>query len=185
MQRRTKLFIALGAVGLLGLSAADMAFADRGRGHHGYHNGYHGDHARRGHHGKMRHRIRAFTERYDTNRDGRVMQEEIDANRTEWVREFDANNDGQLSLEEFQNLWLRARFERMVREFQRFDRNGDAQVTLEEYREPLSDLVERLDRNDDGALSRDDRSRRGMKERRGGGDEQNQAEPQDGETQEQ
>lgn len=105
MQRRTKLFIAVGAAGILGLSAADVAFADRGRGHHGY-RGHHGQH------GMMNQRIRMFMERYDANNDGRVTQEEIDANRSQRHSEFDANNDGQLSLEEFQALWLRARSSR-------------------------------------------------------------------------
>jgi hypothetical protein len=176
MQRRTKLFIALGAAGILGLSAAaDVAFAERGRGHHGYRG--------HGHQGMMTQRIRIFMERYDANNDGRITQEEIDANRSQWHGEFDANDDGQLSLQEFQALWLRARFEQMVREFQRFDRNGDAQVTLEEYQGPLTDLVERLDRNGDAALSRDDRSRRGMKRRDGGSDsEQDQSGSGDGQS---
>lgn len=179
MQRRTKLFIALGAAGILGLSAAaGVAFADRGHGDHGY----------RGHgnQGMPTQRIRMFMERYDANNDGRITQEEIDANRSQWHGEFDANKDGRLSLQEFQALWLRARFEQMVREFQRFDRNGDAQVTLDEYRGPLTDLVERLDRNDDGALSRDDRSRRGMKRRGGDNDgEQNQSGSGDGQSEQQ
>lgn len=158
MQRRTKLLLALGAAGLVGFGvAADLALADR-RGHHAWHSA---------HHGWSSERLRSFFERYDLNKDGSVTQEEIDQNRAQWLQEFDANGDGQLSLVEFQALWLRARFEHMVREFQRFDRNGDGQVTLEEYRRPLSDIVERLDRTGDGAVTRDDvQRRRGVDARR-------------------
>jgi Ca2+-binding EF-hand superfamily protein len=98
-------------------------------------------------------------ERYDANNDRKVTQEEIDTNRKAWHKEFDANGDGKLSLDEFKQLWLKARARRIVREFQRFDRDGDASITQSEYLEPLADLVERRDRNGDGALSREDRRR--------------------------
>lgn len=151
MQRRTKLLLALGAAGLLGFTiAANVAVADR-RGHNGWHTA---------HHGWSGERLRGFFERYDLNNDGSITQEEIDQNRAQWLQEFDTNGDGQLSIEEFQALWLRARSEQMVREFQRFDRNGDGQVTLEEYQRPLSDVVQRLDRTGDGAVTRDDLQRR-------------------------
>ncbi|MGE4247683.1 MAG: EF-hand domain-containing protein, partial [Parvibaculaceae bacterium] len=110
-----------------------------------------------GHHGMGMHRVRAFMERYDTNKDGKVTQDEINANRADWLTEFDTDKDGALTLQEFQSLWLKARHERMVREFQRFDRDGDGKVTLEEYQRPLSEIVERMDRNDDGAISKEDR----------------------------
>jgi len=157
MQRRTTLFIALGAAGVLGfIAVADSAFADRGRGH-----GMHGG----GHHG-MAGQVRSMAERYDLDDDGAITQEEIDTNRDEWHAEFSGDGDA-MTLEQFQDLWLRARRPQMVREFQRFDRDGDGQITLEEYQRPMEDFVERFDRNDDQALSRDDMQRRG-KHRRGG-----------------
>ena len=48
----------------------------------------------------------------------------------------------------------------MVRSFQRLDEDGDATVTLDEYVAPMSKIVERRDRNGDGALSREDRKRK-------------------------
>jgi len=158
MQRRTTLFIALAAAGVLGfIAVADSALAERMRGH-----GMHGG----GHHG-MAGQIRSMAERYDLNQDGEITQEEIDGNRAEWHAEFSGDGDA-MTLEQFQDLWLRARREQMVREFQRFDRDGDGEITLEEYQRPLADLVERFDRNDDQALSRDDMQRRGNRDRRGG-----------------
>src|SRR5262249_60753679 len=70
----------------------------------------------RGHHvGEMRNMM----ERYDTNKDGKVTQQEIDDNRTEWFNKFDADKNGSLSLKEFEALWLEAHRQEMVREFQR------------------------------------------------------------------
>ncbi|NNF79459.1 MAG: hypothetical protein HKN05_15640 [Rhizobiales bacterium] len=112
------------------------------------------------HQGGMKHHRRMghwFMNRYDANEDGKVTQEEIDKNRSDRHGKYDSNGDGKLSLEEFQGLWLEAFRRRMVRAFQRFDVDGDANVTLDEYTKPLSKIVERRDRNGDGALSRADR----------------------------
>jgi hypothetical protein len=143
MQRRTK--FALYAVG--GLAAvgtlAGLAMADQGR--------------KWGRHGHGMHDMQMMTERYDGNKDGKLSQEEIDTNRTSWHGEFDGDKNATLSLQEFQGLWLKARNEDMVREFQRFDRDGNGQVTLDEYKQPLSGMVARMDRNGDGVLTPDDR----------------------------
>ncbi len=171
MRKSVKIALAAAAAITVG-AAGTAAWAHRdghGGGHgmhgggHGMHGGGHGMHGGWGrhhgkHHGGMRgHRAQMMMERYDANKDGKLTQEEINSNREAWLKEFDANNDGKLSLDEFKQLWLKARAERIVRAFQRFDRDGDAGVTLEEYQRPLADIVERMDRNGDGALSKDDR----------------------------
>jgi Ca2+-binding EF-hand superfamily protein len=122
-------------------------------------------------------------ERYDANKDGKISQEEIDTNRTEWLQRFDTEKDGGLSLKEFEALWLEAHRGRMVREFQFFDRDGDGKVTLEEYKRPLTDLVRNHDRNGDGFLSRDDRQMGHRRWQHGGGDKAGEDENKSGDQQ--
>lgn len=166
---------ALIAVGALGSTAyADRQGGGHGGGHGGGYGGGHGGGYNDGGHGGGYHRgrrnhgwkgrgkgnrARHLMERYDANNDKKVTQEEINTNRETWHKDFDANTDGKLSLDEFKQLWMKARARRIVREFQRFDRDGDAGVTLDEYLRPLADLVEKRDRDGDGALSRADRRR--------------------------
>jgi len=151
MQKKTKIVLAAGAValalagGVAGYAQAHMPWGTAG--------GPGGPDGMPG----MRMMATAMMDRYDANKDGKISQDEIDQNRTAWLAEFDINKDGTLSLEEFQALWLKARHEMMVREFQMFDKDGNGQVTLEEYKAPLSHLVANLDRNKDGTLSPDDR----------------------------
>ncbi|MEL7088498.1 MAG: hypothetical protein AAGL98_08685, partial [Planctomycetota bacterium] len=112
-------------------------------------------------------RMRSLLNQYDTDEDGRVTQEEIDTARSEALGKFDANSDGSLTIEEYEALWLDAMRERMVDRFQAHDDDGDGVVTVEEFNEEFSGIVDRFDRNDDGALSEEDRQRREM---RGGRD---------------
>ena len=98
MRNKTTITVAI-TLSALGLGAlATAAFADPSpgwwRGHHGGGDGF----------GMMR----DLMERYDANKDGKVTQEEIDANRTEWHGRFDTNKNGSLDLKEFEALWLEA-----------------------------------------------------------------------------
>jgi Ca2+-binding EF-hand superfamily protein len=151
---------------------------DRWGGHHGkrWHGqrGKHkGKHHRHRRHGK---RFERMLERFDTDKDGKLTQAEIDQAQSARLSKFDSDNNGVLSLNEFEQLWLESRRERMVRRFQRLDRDGDAGVTIEELSRRTSRLVERMDRNGDGEISREDR--RGSKRHwRRGGDQQRAAEP--------
>ena len=142
MKHKIKIWLAAGA-SLAGAAAliAGVAQADRGR--HGMHD------------------VSSLLERYDANRDGALSQEEIDTNRTQWHGEFDKDKTGDLTLAEFETLWLKARRQAMVREFQEFDRDGDGKLTLDEYKAPLNAMVSRLDSNGDGLINKDDRRRRG------------------------
>jgi len=125
----------------------------------------HAEKSDRGHHSRMHrggrggNRMGQMMENFDTNGDGQLTQEEIDTARAAKLAEFDADGDGQLTLEEYQALWLDAMRERMVDRFQSHDDDGDGQVTVEEFNEDFANIVDRMDRNDDGVLSSDDRRR--------------------------
>ena len=100
--------------------------------------------------------IMRFVESFDTNDDGKVDLDEVVAARVERMTDFDANGDGTLSLEEYKDLWLDAYFEAMVDNFQKHDDNGDGQITADEFTEDQVRMVERLDRDNDGAVSEAD-----------------------------
>jgi len=124
--------------------------------------GRHGFHGKR-HHGG-RHMFRMM-ESFDGDGDGRLTQEEIDGSRGEPFSAFDGDASQTLSLEEYEKLWLDAMREVMVDRFQHLDADGDAQITAEEFKKPFAKMVRRMDRNDDGALDRDDMKRRHHREK--------------------
>ncbi|MEO0911833.1 MAG: hypothetical protein AAFY59_02420 [Pseudomonadota bacterium] len=119
-----------------------------------------GDHRRgeMGRRGGME-RIRTLFEAYDANEDGSLTQAEIDAGRASQFEAADTDATGGLTLEEYETLWLEVMRERMVDQFQRHDDDGDGIVTVEEFNERTRNLVSRMDRNGDDALSRDDMRR--------------------------
>jgi Ca2+-binding EF-hand superfamily protein len=141
MQKSTKIAI-IAVIGLVAVGGA--AFAQKG-----WQYGFRGQ-------GPMG--MFGLAERYDANKDGKISQEEVDTNRTSWLAEFDGDKSGALALSEFQNLWLKARNQQMVREFQQFDRDGNGQVTLDEYKLPMEKIVAEMDRNNDKVLSDDELS---------------------------
>lgn len=105
----------------------------------------------------------------DTNADGALAQDEINAAINTRYTTFDGNKDGQLSLEEFQALWAELTRPVAVRAFQFLDPNGDSAVARAEVDERFGSLVSRFDRNDDGMLSPDDRPQGGRGGRGGRG----------------
>lgn len=167
MTTRTKVIIITSVLVLAGgLAIAGMTRADS-RGWGGHHGGYYGGpshggwhEGRHGGHHKGRRFHRMF-ESYDTNGDGKLTQAEIDAARADRLARFDADGDQSLTLEEYEALWVDAMRDRMVDRFQHLDENGDAIVTAEEFSRPFARIVQFMDRNDDGEISRDDMRRKG------------------------
>ena len=76
------------------------------------------------------------------------------------ITKYDANKDGQLSLDEFQGLFNEIMRQRMVRMFQKLDRDGDAKVTEAEITRRVDRMMARLDRNDDGEIERSELKRK-------------------------
>lgn len=96
--------------------------------------------------------IRGLFAEFDTDGDGVVTQDEINAVRAAELAEFDADGDGTLTLEEYQALWLARVYERMVDAFQHLDADGDGQITDEEFNAGLANIVARLDQDGDAAI---------------------------------
>jgi len=158
------------AVPLLAAAGSDWHGAHRGMerpmmGHHGMGMGMGGPGGMRGEgrHGDMHAKLRMLEliEVYDTDGNGSLTQEEIDAGRTARLKQFDADGNGMLSLAEYEALWLDAMREHMVRRFQGHDRDGDGQVTTEEFGRRMSHMVLLRDRNGDGVLDLNDVGRPG------------------------
>ena len=162
MRTKTKIALAAGAAGLIALAGFTGLASAHMQGRQGQAMGQMMGLGHGGYHGMMG----GMAERYDANKDGKISQEEIDQNRTAWLGEFDLDKNGTLSLAEFEKLWLKARRERMVREFQQFDRDGNGEVTLDEYKVPMAHVVAEMDRNGDGLLGTDDRKPMGPMQRR-------------------
>lgn len=149
------------AIALAG-TVALPALADRGEGH-GWRHGEHGErHGSRGggHHRGMMRAAFFFMDTFDTDKDGKVTQAEIDAVVTERFAKADANGDGGVTLEEFKPVFADTFAERRVRAFQRLDRDGDGRVTEAEFARRGERQFSRLDRDDDGNIESDDRGGR-------------------------
>ena len=164
MEKKSLIAAAIATV-VMGATAGPLvaqSAGDRAEQSHAQHAGERRGGDRRGHDNRRGRgdRMAALFENYDTNEDGDITQAEIDAVRAGRLAEFDADGDSQLTLEEYQALWLDAMHERMVDRFQRHDDDGDGLVTVEEFGEDFANIVDRRDRNDDGVLNADDRGRR-------------------------
>ena len=152
MQKPTKIALAALA-GLIAIGGVAVA-------HQGWKHGFRG-------HGPMD--FSQLAERYDTNKDGKISQDEIDTNRANWLTEADGDKSGTLALPEFQSLWLKTHNQQIIRDFQRLDRDANGQITADEYKLPLSKLVADMDRDKDNAISADELSqgRHGAMKRHG------------------
>ena len=108
-------------------------------------------------------------EQFDLDKDGKLTQAEIDQARKDQFAKYDTDQNGTLSLQEYQSLWLDAMRRAMVRQFQANDTDGDAAITVTEFTARFDDLVADFDRNGDGVLTRDELRPRGPHGRRGAG----------------
>ena len=112
---------------------------------------------------RMHHHDMVMLERLneaDADGDGKVTKAEIKTKQEANLAKYDTNNDGQLSLEEYKPLWIERHNRRIVRSFQFLDANGNGQVSDAEYKRVIDWIVARMDRNEDGVISKDDLKRR-------------------------
>ncbi|EFL88450.1 EF-hand domain-containing protein [Ahrensia sp. R2A130] len=98
-----------------------------------------------------------FLRQADTDNDRALTQGELDAFIAKQVSAADTNDDGDLTVEEFKTVYAELMKRQTVRMFQRLDTDASGVITKAERDERFAGLVERMDRNGDGKLSREDR----------------------------
>ncbi len=141
---KNKLRLAIGGlITVLAISTSTLTIAHDGRSKHG------------GKSGKW-HIIMKVVDQVDVDKDGTITHQEIEEHRQQILADYDANQDNTLQLAEFEPLWLAVMRNKMVDHFQHLDQDGDGQVTDSELAEPLSKIMTHRDKNNDGALSRDE-----------------------------
>lgn len=80
---------------------------------------------------------------FDTDDDGTVSPEELRTGLLDELKTYDADDNGMLSLAEFETLHAAHIREHTVDRFQAFDADGDGQVTSEEFAAP-ADRIKRM-----------------------------------------
>ena len=154
MKRKTKIIIASTAVaavlgvGLYSATTSAVGSYKRFGGHMGPMGGQVAD--------------KIFDE-FDTNKDGKLTRQEIEAYRKKNFSKHDANGDGKLALEEFQGLWTEHTRQPMIRAFQFLDSDASGGVSGNETALPMNRMMTWMDRNNDGQITKDEMrgSRRG------------------------
>jgi NAD(P)H-dependent flavin oxidoreductase YrpB (nitropropane dioxygenase family) len=149
MKTYSKIAIAAGVAVIGGVAVASAVSAHGGFGKRGGHwgGGFGGPAA-------------MLMEQIDANQDDKLTQAEIDEAIRSRLASADMDGDGKLNLDEFQPILIEIMRPKIVDGFQFLDANGDAVITLEEIDRPMSRVVSRLDRNDDGELTSDELRKR-------------------------
>ena len=118
------------------------------------------DGPRHGHRGSPEERVTMLMERFDTDGDGQITVEEIEALRIARFNEADTNSDGVIDATEFQAAVEQRAAERAAEHaaeiFARMDQDGDGQLTQEDLGGREGRLFEHADEDGDGILTEDE-----------------------------
>lgn len=128
--------------------------------------GKRGEHGKRHAHGRRGGPAGMFMAVFDTDGTGSVTREDFDAKRAELFALADTNGSGSFTLEDFGPLWLAMNDARIVDMFQRADADGSLGITAEEQEQAMSKMLNRVDRNKDGVITKSD-FKRGHKGKHG------------------
>lgn len=94
-------------------------------------------------------RARAFIRQFDGNGDGHLTLDEVDAAQLSRFVEIDTNKDRVISIAEVR-AWKGVKGQNPALWIRRFDRNGDNQLDVSEYVDQVVKMVKRFDSNDNG-----------------------------------
>ncbi len=119
-------------------------------------------------------RAERMIERFDTDGDGAISTEEVEAMKAAKFAEADANGDGGLTMEEIE-AWHEAQREKRMqarkeRMFDKRDTNGDGVISIDEFEDRGMPMFERLDADEDGEITAEElAAMRGHRAMRHGG----------------
>jgi Ca2+-binding EF-hand superfamily protein len=114
----------------------------------------------RGRHRRMMRMIRMLR-RANTNNDGEVTKAEVLAAAAKRFERFDRNKDGVIDKSDFEMLRNEMTDYRVKRFFHRFGAAQAGKLTLEQYTKVRSERFAKMDRNNDGVITPDERGGRG------------------------
>tara|TARA_R100000900_G_scaffold140962_1_gene121741 strand:- start:297 stop:812 length:516 start_codon:yes stop_codon:yes gene_type:complete len=160
MKRTTLATASIAAIAALALPM--IAIAQPGDGHRG--KGYHGP----------RGDMTAMIAEIDTNGDGNLSKEEVDAHRAAKFAEVDANGDGAVTQAEMEAHHEAERAKRMAemkaKMFAKLDTDGNGTISAEEFNSREHPGFDKADADGDGTVTKEemDAMRDKMKDRRGG-----------------
>jgi len=92
-------------------------------------------------------------QRYDTDKNGEISRQEVDAARAARIKAMDSNGDGRVSREERRAYMQHQMEERRAASFAALDTNHDGKIDLEEYQADAAKRFARLDRDGNGGLT--------------------------------
>jgi Ca2+-binding EF-hand superfamily protein len=136
---------AVAVLALMGVALGSAAFAERGMGGMG------------GHEGRGAMMLEMF-DTIDADQDGKVTQDELAAHRAAEFAAADTNGDGALSAEELQaHMMEQMMARRSAQMIDNMDADGNGSLSVEEMGEgPMAGNFARIDTDNDGAISKEE-----------------------------
>jgi Ca2+-binding EF-hand superfamily protein len=143
-RKSKKIGALLGGISILGIAAIAMIASPAMAGKNDEHSGMQDKHKER-------------LEALDTNKDGIVSKEEVEAAKAARFAVADADGNGSVSFGEFEAMKEKHQMERRQKHFAKKDKNGDGVLSMDEVGERRSGMFEKLDLNGDGEITKEER----------------------------